>query len=118
MVPFRSVLGDGDREHVRRILFRSVTGEGETSSVSGVGAFLRDRSYVSQESVIPLQGLAQDERERLISDFVWRVTCYLDGSVTRVQDVENYELSSGFTAVLASHEGKEYMTLFAPGAKC
>ena len=116
MIPFRSVLGDEDREHVRRIMLRSATDGGETGMVSKVGAFLRDRAYFSQESVAPLQALGQEARERLISDFVWRVTCYLDGSITHVEDVDNYDLSSGYTAVLASHEGKEYMTIFAPGA--
>lgn len=116
MVPFRSVLGEDDREHLRRIMLRSMTQGGDAEVLSRVGAFVRDRAYLNQESVLAFQALGQAEREQLISDFVWRVTCCLDGSFTRVQDVENYDLSSGFVAVLATHDGTEYMTLFAPGA--
>jgi hypothetical protein len=103
MIPFRRVLSEGDLRHLRAIL-----GATPDPGLNGkVDRFLRERTFVAEEAEGVFRTLAPAVRETAISELVWRVTCHLDGSVTRVKGVDTFDLGGGFCAVLSEREGRE-----------
>ena len=106
-IRFRDVLSAQDREHLRRILDVGHS----TVPLSKVVHFLQEAAYIEVGAIQAFKELAQGERERLISEFVWRVACHLEGSVTRVLGVSAYPLGKQFWAVHAPHEGQDIICL-------
>lgn len=112
MIPFLPLLSEPDRRHLQAIL-----GGAPDAGLRGkADRFLRERTYVAEESAEAFRGLAPAARERAISELVWRVTCHLDGSVTRVKGVDAFDLGGGFFAVLSDREGREVFCLTGPKA--
>lgn len=107
MIPFLGVLGERDRLHLRSIL----EGSGETRLRDKVGRFLREDTFMAEEAVEAFARLPQGEREKVISELVWRLTCHLDGSVTRVQGVNTFDLGGAVRGVLSEREGREIFCL-------
>jgi hypothetical protein len=110
MIPFRRVLAEGDVRHLRAIL-----GATPDPGLHGkVERFLRERTFLAEEAKQAFRGLSPAVRETVISELVWRVTCHLDGSVTRVKGVDAFDLGGGFCAVLSEREGREIFCLTGP----
>ncbi len=102
-----SYLGDSDRDHLRRILNRSIraTVPG-MQTMAKVHRFLKQRTYLADKSVPRFQTLPAAQRERILSELVWRLTCFLDGSETSVLGETRYQLGGGFVANQVEVEGK------------
>ena len=112
MILFTDTLSAKDRDHLRKILNSSLsTTRPGLKAMSSVGEFLRDATYIDDASVQAWKELGQPERERLISELIWRVTCHLDGSITRVLGVNTYPLGKRFSAVQSEQEGREIFCL-------
>lgn len=100
--PLRETLGPGDQEHLRSIFDRGAT---------AVEAFLRDRTFLEEPAAAAFRGLGAAERERLLSELVWRLACFLEGSQTATAGTNCYELSSLFSAVVTEEVGGALCTL-------
>ena len=107
-------LTSSDKEHLKKILNSSisVTPAG-LATVAKVHRFLKERTYVSDKCVGRLRALTQPERERLLSELLWRLTCYLDGSETLTLGVTSYDLGGGFAANQSEHNGGGIFCLVA-----
>lgn len=108
------VLAAGDREHLKRILNSSLsmTPTG-LETAAKVARFLKSRTLIDEKSGPAFQKMASVERERLLSELVWRVTCFVDGSSTAVLGVTTYELGGGFVANEFTKDAKVYWCLVA-----
>jgi hypothetical protein len=116
MIRFRDVLDTKDREHVRRILNSSISVDKPgLQAVSKVNEFLRDDTYIADDAVEPFKEMTQPERERLISELIWRVTCHLDGSITRVLGVHAYPLGKKFSALQTEEDDRDIFCLGLAG---
>ncbi len=102
-IPLRELLSSGDREHVRNIL--------ETRTRSTLADLLRDRTFVEEQAATAFQALPASERERLLSELIWRATCFLDGSHTATAGMNCYELSNLFSALLSEEVDGAVCTL-------
>ncbi len=112
MIRFSDALSLKDREHLRKILNASLsTTKTGLKALSTAGEFLRDATYIEDASLQAWKELTQPERERLISELIWRVTCHLDGSITRVLGVNNYPLGRKFVAIQTEQEGRDILCL-------
>jgi hypothetical protein len=81
---FRDALNGPDLAHLREILGeRQDPTFNETRRRSRVNQIATDATFLADDAVAPFQALSQEDRERLISDVVWQVTCYVEGSITR-----------------------------------
>lgn len=81
---FRETLGEKDLVHLRRILGAEEDPTfSETRRRLRVNQITMDDVFLADQALAPFQALSQDDRERLISDVVWHVTCYVEGSITR-----------------------------------
>jgi len=109
-IRFRDVLSAEDREHVKRILNADVAADGETVPRK-VDAFLRSNTYIDDGSVGAFKALSQRDRERVISDLIWRATCLVDGSVTSVVGVTTFSLGKGFAAVKSDEDDRDVLCL-------
>ena len=90
-IRFRDALSVQDREHLNRIL------DGDRSSK--VVHFVQEATYIDDGALQAFKELAQADRESLISEFVWRITCHLEGSVTNVRGMIAHPLGKKFLAV-------------------
>jgi len=52
-------------------------------------------------------GLTQNERERLLSDIVWQLTCFVEGSITKARGLKGIPLEYGFKLLRLEQEGKQ-----------
>lgn len=111
-----TVLSPSDKEHLRKILNSSisVTPAG-LETVAKVHRFLKAHTYIDLPSAPAFQKLPCDERERLLSELLWRLTCYLDGSETAVLGACTYDLGGGFVANQIEQEGTTFFCLVAAG---
>ncbi len=106
MTPLSQALNDTDRKHLKKILDSSGgAGLASTQLRESVEEFLREYTFVEGKSLQGFQELNQGIRERLISALVWRITCFIDGSVTSVKGVHAHDVGAGFLAV-QSRRGK------------
>ena len=103
----RDVLNARDLEHLRQILGAKETAPDadETQRRSRVKQISTDETYISEQSVEAFQALSQDDRERLLSEIVWRLTCHVEGSITRSPG-KGVPLEAGFRMRLAVQEGR------------
>ena len=112
MIPFGGVLNEADRRHLESIL------EGPPGPDAGTRAkarrFLAESTFVDEASAGAFRALPQGEREQLISDLAWRVTCHVEGSITRVMGVNAFDLGSGFSAVHSEQAGRDVFCLVRP----
>src|SRR5438105_10725163 len=102
----RDVLNPQDLIHLGQILGGKVdTNPDETMRRSKVKEFSADSTFVSEQSVAPFRELSQDDRERLLSEIVWRLTCHVEGSITRSPG-KGVPLECGFRMRLAVQDGR------------
>jgi hypothetical protein len=108
MLRFRDVLSVDDRRHLRQIL-----GESEEELASGTKRHLRvshligENTYLAEDSLEAFKTLSQSDRERLISDVVWRLTCHVEGSITRQSGLNSFPLECGFRLLPSELESRE-----------
>jgi hypothetical protein len=114
---FRDALNERDLAHLRRVL-----GEQEDPTFSEtrrrfrVNQLTMDDTYVDDGALAPLQALPQADRERLISDVVWRLTCHVEGSTTRGKS-KGHKLEGGFRMMLMVKEGRPIFSITKPVKK-
>ena len=114
MVPFRDALNEQDVVHLRRVLGeREDPTFSETRRRFKVNQLTTDDLYVDDAALAPLKALPQADRERLISDVVWRLTCHVEGSTTRAKP-RGHKLEYGFRVVLMVKEGRPMFTIVKP----
>lgn len=107
-----SVLGESDRAHLGRLLDGSIpAGPRAQEMRERVRSFLGSQVQIVEEARAALAGMEARERERMLSELLWRVTCHLDGSVTRVLGVHTYLLGYGFASVVSEQEGGDVFCL-------
>lgn len=112
MIPFREILGPKDQDHIRLILNSSISVDKDgLQHLSKVNEFLRSDTYIGDEAVEPWKGLPQADRERLISELIWRITCHLDRSMTRVLGVHAFPLGRNFVAVQSEKDDRHIFCL-------
>ncbi|MBV8879038.1 MAG: hypothetical protein JO332_03635 [Planctomycetaceae bacterium] len=103
----QDVLTPSDLAHLRTIL-----GEREDPTHSGtkrrfrVNQITTDDTFIALQARDPFQALSPDERERLLSDIVWQLTCYVEGSITQSRGTKGIPLEHGFKLVRLEQEGK------------
>jgi len=103
----RDVLNPQDVAHLRQILGgNEKKNPDETMRRSRVKEISTDNTYISGTSVAELQALSQEDREKLLSEIVWRLTCHVEGSITSAPG-KGVSLEGGFRIRLAVQEGKE-----------
>jgi hypothetical protein len=108
----RDVLNTQDLEHLRRILGgkESAPDPDETQRRSRVKQISADETYISDGSLEAFKALSQDDRERLLSEIVWRLTCHVEGSITRSPG-KGVPLESGFRMRLAVQDGRAFFVV-------
>ncbi len=113
----QDVLNELDLAHLRRIL-----GEREDPTHSAtrrrfrVNQIATDDTYVADQALPPFRLLSQGDRERLISEVMWRVTCYVEGSITR-SPKNGISLESGFRMKRLQKDGRPmFCVVFATEA--
>lgn len=103
---FRDALSEQDLVHLRRILGEQEDPTfSETKRRHRVNQLTMDDTYLDDAALAPLQALPQADRERLISDVVWQLTCHVEGSVTRAK-TKGHKLEGGFRLLLMVKEGR------------
>jgi hypothetical protein len=106
---FSGMLDDEDRLHLGRLLDASIpAGSAAGGMRLGAAVFLETRVWAGEEVAAALGRTGRRERERMLSELVWRVTCHLDESVTRVLGVEAVPLGYGFRLLITVQEGREH----------
>lgn len=111
---FRDTLSDQDLVHLRRIL-----GEREDPTFSETRRRLRvnritmDDVFLAEQALAPFQALPQDDRERLMSDIVWHVTCAVEGSITEMPG-GIFGLDSGFRLKKLVQDGRDIFCVVKP----
>jgi hypothetical protein len=114
MQRLRDVLNEQDLVHFRRIVgAREDPTFNETKRRSRVNQISTDDTYLADQALEPFKALSQDDRERLISDVVWRVTCYVEGSITRSPG-KGLSLECGFRLTKILQDGRP---MFCVGKK-
>jgi hypothetical protein len=107
MQRLQDVLNAADLSHLRTIL-----GEREDPTHSAtkrrfrVNQITTDDTFISDQARAPLEALEQDERERLLSDVVWQLTCFVEGSITKGSGDKGIPLEYGFKLVRLLQDGK------------
>ncbi len=103
----RDVLNPQDLAHLRQCLGgNEKKNPDETMRRSRVKDISTGNTYISGTSVEALLALTQAEREQLISEIVWRLTCHVEGSITSAPG-KGVALEGGFRIRMAMQDGKE-----------
>jgi hypothetical protein len=97
MQRLRDALNARDLVHFHRILGeREDPTFNETTRRSRVNHIANDDTFLDDQTLLLFQALPQDDRERLISDVVWQVTCHVEGSITSSPGAKGTPLEFGF----------------------
>jgi hypothetical protein len=97
MQRLRDSLNALDLAHFHRILgAREDPTFNETTRRSRVHHIANDDTFLADETLKEFQALPQGDRERLISDVVWQLTCHVEGSITNPPGGKGTPLEFGF----------------------
>ena len=114
---FRDALNEQDLLHLRRVLGEQEDPTfSETKRRMKVNQLSIDDLFVDDGAFAPLQALPQADRERLISDVVWQLTCHVEGSTTRAKP-KGHKLEGGFRLMLMVKEGRPIFVIAKPAKK-
>ena len=104
------LLATSDRDHLERIFndSSSVHKPG-FDAITKVQHFIKERTTVDEAAATAFQKSAPAERERLLSELVWRLTCFLDGSETAVLGHVTHALGGDFVARQFEKDAKSYV---------
>lgn len=106
MLRLREALNSLDLVHFQRILGeRDDPAMPETKRRHRVHRIASEDTYLADEARGPFQNLAQGDRERLLSEVVWRLTCHVEGSVIRSPG-KPVALERGFEMVKLVRNGR------------
>ena len=72
-----------------------------------------DDTYVAEQALAAFQALGQGERERLISDVVWQLTCHVEGSITKSPG-KGVPLECGFRMTKILQDGRPIFCVAKP----
>lgn len=107
MQQLHDVLNPSDLAHWRTILGeKEDPTHSETKRRFRVNQIAHDDTAIADQALEPFRALDQSERERLLSDIVWQVTCYVEGSITKAKSLKGIPLEYGFTLVRLEQEGR------------
>jgi len=107
MQRLRDALNEQDLVHFRQIVgVREDPLFNETRRRSRVNQISTDDTYLADQALEAFKALSQDDRERLISDVVWRVTCYVEGSITKSPG-KGLPLECGFRLTKLIQDGRQ-----------
>ena len=114
---FRDSLNEQDLVHLRRVLgeredptFSETKRRMRVNEISMADLFIDDRALAA------LRALEQGDRERMISDVVWRLTCHVEGSTTRAKP-NGHKLEGGFRMMLLVKDGRPIFSITKPVKK-
>src|SRR5262245_50962861 len=114
---FRDALNEQDLVHLRRVLGEQQDPTfSETKRRMKVNQLSMDDLFVDDRALAALRALAQEDRERVISDVVWRLTCHVEGSTTRAKP-NGHKLEGGFRMMLLVKEGRPFFSITKPPKK-
>lgn len=107
MQQLRDVLNPSDLVHWRAILGeREDPTHSETKRRFRVNQIASDDTAISNQALEPFRALDQGDRERLLSDIVWQVTCFVEGSITKAKGLKGIPLEHGFKLVRLEQNGR------------
>jgi hypothetical protein len=116
MLRLRDSFNARDLVHFHRILGeREDPTFNETTRRSRVNHIANDDMYLEDDAQEPFQALAQGDRERLISDLVWQVTCHVEGSITNSPGGKGAPLEFGFRLKKLEQDGRPVFCVVKPG---
>lgn len=107
MQRLRDVLSPSDLAH-----FGAILGEkedpthSETKRRFRVNQIASDDTTIANQALEPFRALDQGDRERLLSDIVWQVTCFVEGSITKAKGLKGIPLECGFKLVRLEQDGR------------
>jgi hypothetical protein len=110
----REVLSSLDLAHFRLILGEREDPTHGTKRRFRVNQIASDDTYIAEQAVVAFQALSQDERERLLSDVVWQVTCFVEGSITKGKSAKGLPLEHGFTLVKVRKDDRAIFCVSKP----
>jgi len=94
------VLNKPDLVHWRTILgLAEDPAQSETKRRIRVNQIASTHTAIADQALKPFRALSQNERERLLSDIVWQVTCFVEGSITKAKGKKGIPLEYGFKLV-------------------
>lgn len=103
---FRDALNERDRLHLRKVLGHEEDPTfSETRRRYKVNQLTMDDTFMADQALQPFQELPQEDREQLISDLVWRLTCHVEGSITKARG-RGIKLEYGFRLHLMVQDGR------------
>jgi len=103
----REALQGTDLSHFRLILGMAGNPDpNETRRRTTVSRLAMESTFISDKALAPFQALSQEDRERLLSDVIWQVTCFVEGSITKATPGKKVKLGHGFHLVEATQDGK------------
>jgi hypothetical protein len=105
--PLHEFLDESGRAHLARLLAASAADELHAR----IREFMAGHVELAPEAEAAFLALPARERERLLSELAWRVTCHLDGSVTRVLGAHVLALGYGFSAAVSEQSGRDVFVL-------
>ncbi len=105
MLKLRDVLNPADRAHLVQILGGREEPTEETQRRTRVSQYFVSDTYLEDAGLDAFKALSQGDRERLISDVVWRITCHVEGSITDMSG-HAFGLENGFKLVMKKEDGR------------
>ena len=84
-------------------------------SIERISKFLGLWVMVDPESADYFQHLENSDREQVLSELNWRITCIVQGSMTAVMGVASYDVGHGFRANLMVENGQDVFILVGSG---
>jgi hypothetical protein len=95
-----------DLAHFKLILgMAGAVNPNETRRRTTVGRLAMESTFISDKALQPFLALSREDRERILSDVVWQVTCHVEGSITKSPG-KKVTLDHGFHLVEATQDGK------------
>jgi len=115
----RDVLSPPDLAHWRKILGEEDSSKPHSATQRRlrVSRIVSDDTYLADQAVPAFQALNQGDRERLLSDVVWQVTCYVEGSITQGGAGKKVRLECGFKLVKLQENARVIFCVTKPAPK-
>jgi hypothetical protein len=119
MLRLRDVLSPEDLAHFRKILGEedSAKPHSATQRRIRVSRIVSDDTYLAEQALPAFRALSQADRERLLSDVVWQVTCYVEGSITQGGAGKKVRLECGFKLVKLQENDRAIFCVAKPAPK-
>ena len=115
----RDVLSPEDLAHWRKILGEEDSSKPHSATQRRiqVSRVVNDDTYLADQAVAGFQALSQVDRERLLSEVVWQLTCYVEGSITQGGAGKKVRLECGFRLVKLQENARVIFCVAKPAPK-